>query len=68
MTQDNPGGTNYSSSAPNAPGVAPWTSAIYNNKYDPATKTFFMHYGYRFAPGVNQNAYNRQFYEKLVRK
>ena len=70
MTADNPGGTDYShpSNAGNLPGVGQWLSSIYNNTYNPATKTFWMHYGYiANVPGATQNAYTRQIYEKMVK-
>ncbi|SRR5258705_3402063 len=72
MTADNPGGTDYTTSIPLAggvPGTAPWTSATYNNTYNAATKTFWMHYGYvTGVPGVGQNSYTRQVYEKWVKQ
>ncbi len=64
MTADNPGGTDYSSSAPNNPGTAPWTSTSYNNTYDATAQTFYMHYGYN---GTAPNSFSRQVYEKWVR-
>ena len=68
MTADNPGGVDYSSSAPNATGTNPWTITNYNNTYNAATKTFFMHYGYRAGVTGSQNIYTRQVYEKWVRQ
>lgn len=65
MTLDNPGGTNYSSAAPNAPGTAPWLSSTYNNTYDASGKTFWIHIGYA-GGGNGQNTFTRQFYMKLV--
>ncbi|MDP9040456.1 MAG: DUF1735 domain-containing protein [Bacteroidota bacterium] len=69
MTADNPGGVNYSdpSNGGNLPGDAKYNSTIYNNSYDPATKTFYMHYGYVNGAVVGQNGYTRQVYEKWVR-
>ena len=66
MTLDNPGGVNYSSASPNAPGTTPWLSSTYNNTYDAANKTFWLHYGYGGSGG--QGSWTRQFYEKLVKK
>lgn len=65
MTADNPGGTNYSSAAPNAPGTSPWLSSTYNNTYDATNKIFWLHYGYA-SGGNGQNTFTRQFYEELV--
>ena len=67
MTADNPGGTNYSSAAPNAPGTAPWVSSTYNNTYDATNNIFWLHYGYA-GGGNGQNTFTRQFYEKLVKQ
>ena len=70
MTADNPGGADYSdpSNGGNVPGNASFNQTIYNNTYDPATKTFYMHYGYKNGAVVGQNGYTRQIYEKWVRK
>jgi len=60
MTSDNPGGFSF------YPGVTSgYTHSMYNNKYYPATKTFYMHYGYQTA-ATSQNQYQRQVYEKYV--
>jgi len=67
MTADNPGAVDYSAAAPDAPGTDPWVQSTYNNTYDPATKTFWMHYGYG-AGATSQNGFTRQFYEKWVRQ
>jgi Domain of unknown function (DUF1735) len=69
MTLDNPGGTDYSSpsNGGNVPGDANFNSTIYNNTYDPATKTFYMHYGYVNGASIDQTGYTRQIYEKWVR-
>lgn len=67
MTADNPGAVDYSAAAPEAPGTDPWVQSAYNNTYDPATKTFWMHYGYG-GGSTNQNGFTRQFYEKWVRQ
>lgn len=70
MTADNPGGVDYSdpSNGGNLPGDANFNSTIYNNTYDPATKTFWMHYGYQNGAVVGQTGYTRQIYEKWVRQ
>jgi hypothetical protein len=67
MTLDNPGNTDYSTS-PVPPGSEPYVKTTYNNTYDPATQTFWMHYGYRAGVLVDQTGYTRQAYEKWVRK
>lgn len=69
MTQDNPGNVDYSnaSNAGHVPGDATFNSTIYNNTYDPATKTFYMHYGYVNGATTGQSGYTRQIYEKWVR-
>jgi hypothetical protein len=69
MTADNPGNVDYSdpSNGGNVPGDANFNSKIYNNTYDPATKTFWMHYGYKNGAVVDQTGYTRQIYEKWVR-
>lgn len=64
MTADNPGGIAYP--GPDLPGVAPWLQASYNNVYDPATKTFSLHYGYAVG-STGQNGYTRNMYEKWVK-
>lgn len=71
MTADNPGGVDYSSATNqgHVPGDATFNSTIYNNTYDPATQTFYMHYGYCNSCGAaGQNGYTRQVYEKWVRQ
>jgi hypothetical protein len=69
MTLDNPGGVDYSTSAPNACGVAPYNTATFNNSYTAATSTFMLHYGYiATVPGGAQSTYTRQVYEKWVRQ
>ncbi len=60
MTLDNPG--NFSYAAP-VPGSVPYQHSVYNNTYNPATKTFYMHYGYAGA-ATGQEGYTRQIYEK----
>ena len=73
MTADNPGGKDYSSptNGGHLPGDANYNITIYNNTYDPATKTFYMHYGYcngGCTSSSDQTGYSRQIYEKWVRK
>jgi hypothetical protein len=63
FTVDAPEGGAYASAAPNAPGTAPWLQTTYNNTYDAANKTYWLHYGYN--GGVN--AWTRQIYEKMVK-
>jgi hypothetical protein len=60
MTVDNPTGD------PNYPGP-PYVSSTYNNTYDPAAQTFWMHYGYGTGTS-NQNQYSREVFEKWVRR
>jgi len=67
MTADNPGAVDYGAAAPEVPGTAPWVQSTYNNTYDPATKTFWMHYGYG-GGSTSQTGFTRQFYEKWVRQ
>lgn len=67
MTLDNPGGTDYSASAPYSPGTAPYTVANYGNSYNSGTKTFNLHYGYA-GGSTGQNGYTRQIYESWVRE
>jgi hypothetical protein len=67
MTADNPGGTDYSASAPFGPGLAPFDQATYGNTYNATTKTFWLHYGYA-GGSTGQNGFTRQIYEKWVRK
>lgn len=60
----NPGGLNpYPSAGDQKPGQGEWLHSRYNNTYDPATKTFWMHYGYNGAA----QSWTRQAYEKWVR-
>ena len=67
MTADNPGAVDYGAAAPEVPGTAPWVQSTYNNTYDPATRTFWMHYGYG-GGATSQTGFTRQFYEKWVRQ
>lgn len=70
MTADNPGGTDYSNATNEGhlPGDANYEITIYSNTYDPATQTFYLHYGYRNGAVGGQNIFTRQIYEKWVRK
>jgi hypothetical protein len=68
MTLDNPGGTDYSSNDGHLPGDADFNSTIYNNTYDPATKTFYLHYGYNAGVVGGQSVFTRQIYEKWVKQ
>jgi len=65
MTADNPGAWAYP--GPEFPGTAPWVQTTYNNSYNAATKTFWLHYGYATG-AAGQNDYSRNIYEKWVRK
>ena len=67
FTLDNPGGTDYSVAAPFNPGTAPYIQATYNNTYDPAAQTFWMHYGYG-GGSSSQTGWTRQIYESWVRQ
>jgi len=69
MTADNPGGTDYSDASNGGylPGDATFNKTIYNNTYDPATKTFYLHYGYNASSPAGQGVYTRQIYEKWVK-
>jgi hypothetical protein len=61
MTLDNPVGlTTY-------PGPGGFTIAAFPNDYNPATKTFRIHYGYA-GGSTKQEEYTRQIYEKWVRQ
>lgn len=65
FTADNPGAFAYP--GPELPGTAPYVQTTYNNTYNPATKTFWMHYGYGSgATGPTQ--WSRNIYEKWVRQ
>lgn len=66
MTADNPGGVVFP--GPAFPGTAPWVHSTYNNSYNAATKSFFIHYGYNAAAGTSQNDFTRQMYEKWTRQ
>lgn len=71
MTADNPGAIDYSVAEGQdgvSPGAGEYTKDIYNNTYDPESKTFWMHYGYRAGGTLGQIVFNRQAYEKWVRK
>lgn len=64
FTADNPGAIAYP--GPAFPGTAPWVQTTYNNTYDPATKTFYLHYGYGVG-STSPNGWTRNIYEKWVR-
>ncbi len=69
MDADDPGGV-MSTQSPK-PGSSPWLQSTYNNTYDDAAKTFYLHYGY--APtsqaGVTgESQYSRQVYVKMVKQ
>ncbi|QKJ32159.1 DUF1735 domain-containing protein [Mucilaginibacter mali] len=68
MTADNPGNIPYTGTIGNSarPGTAPWVQSTYNNTYDAASKTFYLHVGYQTG-GNGQNTFTRQVYEKSVR-
>jgi hypothetical protein len=73
MAQDNGGGIDFTAGgAPVNPGTAPWVVTTYNNSYDPASGTFWMHYGYYSAgnplPGTGEVTYSRLAYEKWVKQ
>lgn len=64
LSSDNPSGTNQLLAEVNYGakiGEGEWVSSKYNNTYDPATKTFWLHYAYG-NPGAA-----REFYEKWER-
>ncbi len=69
MTMDvpNPAGLSPYPAAGPTPGSAPWLHSTYNNTYDPASKTFWMHYGYGVGSS-GQTGYTRQCYEKWVKR
>ncbi|MEY3678423.1 MAG: hypothetical protein RI924_564, partial [Bacteroidota bacterium] len=64
LSSDNPSATNQSLAELNFGakiGEGEWVSTKYNNTYDPATKTFWLHYSYMGGSGA------REFYEKWER-
>jgi len=63
MTTDNPGG--FAFTVTPLPGTTPYTQNVYNNTYNHATKTFYLHYGYAVGSS-GQNGYSRQIYEQLT--
>ncbi|MFT3908891.1 MAG: hypothetical protein QM737_05655 [Ferruginibacter sp.] len=63
MTQDDPG-LFFLGEDP-APGYGGWDIFAYNNTYDSATHTIYMHYGYGVG-STNESGYTRQVYEKYV--
>jgi len=75
MAMDNGGNVDYSAGVPappSLPGGATYNVATYNNTYDPANSTFWMHYGYYSGatplPGTGEVTYSRIVYEKWVKK
>jgi Domain of unknown function (DUF1735) len=62
---DNPGAITYPD-APPGPGTAPYLQTTYNNTYNPATKTFYLHYGYG-GGATSPNGWSRNIYEIWVR-
>jgi hypothetical protein len=64
FTTDNPGAIGYP--GPELPGDATWNHTNYNNTYNPATKTFLLHYGYG-GGSTSPNGWTRQIYERWVR-
>ncbi len=64
LSTDNPSGTIQTKAAIDygaVIGQGEWVSTKYNNTYDPAIKTFWLHYSYMGGNGA------REFYEKWVR-
>ncbi len=64
MTADNPGN---SCPAYTAYSGFPYgyVSSRYNNRYNPLTRTFYLHYGFGIG-STGQNGYTTQVYEKLT--
>ncbi len=61
MTADNPG-----NSCPIYPYITyGYTSNVYSNKYNPATGTFYIHYGFGVR-STGQNNYTVQIYDRFV--
>jgi hypothetical protein len=67
FTADNPGNVLYASPDNVSPGTAPYLQTTFNNTYDAANKTFYMHYGYG-GGSADQTGWSRNFYVKLVRQ
>lgn len=65
FSADNPGSIVYP--GPLFPGTAPWVQTTYNNTYNAATKTFFLHYGYG-GGSTGPTRWTRNIYEKWVRQ
>ncbi|TFF40156.1 DUF1735 domain-containing protein [Mucilaginibacter psychrotolerans] len=65
FTSDQPGATG--SWSPSTPGTNGFVHSTYNNTYDAASKTFFLHYGYGVG-SAGQTGWTRQIYEKWVRQ
>jgi hypothetical protein len=66
FTADNPGNIPYDAGGL-SPGTAPYLQTTFNNTYDAASKTFYMHYGYG-AGSSDQTGWSRNFYFTLVRQ
>ena len=61
LTTDNPAGlTTY-------PGPGGFVGTVYNNTYDAAKKTFWLHYGYG-GGSTGPSGWTREIYEKWVRQ
>ena len=59
MSADNLGGFSF------YPGLTSgYVHNTYSNRYDPITKTFWLHYGYQ-SGATSESQYQRQVYEKL---
>ena len=65
FTADNPGAVAYP--GPQFPGTGEWVQTKYNNTYDAANKTFWMHYGYGVGSS-GPTGWTRNIYEKWVRQ
>jgi hypothetical protein len=65
FTADNPGGIVYP--GPEYPGTAPYVQTTYNNSYNAATKTFWLHYGYG-SGSTGPTGWSRNVYEKWVKQ
>ena len=68
MTLDNPGNESFTNGTPGTNG---YTQANYNNRYDPATHTLYLHFGFGYGNGygfgtIDQNGYTVQVYQKCT--
>jgi len=70
MTADDPGGLFPSSSFNPSPGNNGWVQSTYNNSYDEANQTYWIHVGYApaAANATSQSQYSRQVYMKMVKQ